>query len=158
MTPQELEFIYGSETPDVARTRIEPLANGGNPIAQFYMGHLCDEAGDETSAVNWYRKASNSDYLPAKHFLASFMYYGLGTDQDVPRALLLFREAAERGYADSQCRLGLYLLESADTRAEALTWLRKARSQGHMAAIQTLAKEGDSALMRRSAPGRADDR
>jgi TPR repeat protein len=144
MTPDEIEDSYNDDSTDIAWTRIQPLAEAGNPVAQFYMGHLCDEVRDQSGAVAWYRKAAEQGYLPAKHYLASFIYYGMGTSQDIQAALALFREAGEQGDDASQWRLGAHLISDPRTREEGLTWLRRARAQGHIGAIELLAKEGDA--------------
>jgi hypothetical protein len=144
MTPEEIQRSYEDEPANIARTRIQPLAEAGDPVAQFYMGQLCDEARDQVAALAWYRKASQNGLLDAMHYVASFTYHGFGIAQDVESALRLFRKAAEAGQVDSQWRLGSHLVQEASTRDEGLRWLRLALSQGHIAAMEALAKEGDA--------------
>ena len=140
MSPQEIENVYDTEEPTTARSILLPFAEAGDPVAQFYMGHLCDEdePSDKEAALGWYRKSSEGGFLDGTHFLASFTYYGFGTAQDIDEALRLFRSAAEAGLADSQWKLGQHLLSVSPSRDEAISWLKRAASQGHPAAIELL--------------------
>lgn len=142
MTPEQIESIYDDEEASRAREMLAPVAEGGDAVAQFYMGHLCDEGSppNREAAIEWYRKASNSGYVDGTHYLASFMYFGFGTKQDIEEALRLFRIAAEAGLAASQWKLGQHLLGESGRREEAIDWLARAASQGHPAAIELLAE------------------
>jgi TPR repeat protein len=141
MTPEQAERIYDDEDPVRARELLPPAAEGGNPAAQYYMGHLCDEESPKNpeEAVSWYRKSSIAGFLPGTHYLASFMCHGYGTPQNIDEALRLFRLAAEAGLDSSQLKLGQHLLSEPSSRNEALRWLREAATQGHQAAIELLA-------------------
>jgi TPR repeat protein len=140
MNPSQIESIYDDEPPERARAVLEPLALAGDPVAQFYMGHLCDEEGPslQPQALEWYRKASHGGHLEATHWFASFTYHGFGTAADVTAALALFRQCAEKGLASSQWKLGQHLLSGPGNRPEAEEWLKKAASQGHTGAIELL--------------------
>lgn len=60
--------------------------------------------------------------------------------KDSIRAISLFRQAAEKGYAPAQNRLGYHLLhaQEQDTRLEGIEWLEKAAMQGDHTAESNL--------------------
>lgn len=142
MTPKQIEAIYDNEEPSRAWEMLYSIAEGGDAVAQFYLGHLCDEASppNREAAIEWYRKSSDGGYVDGTHYLASFIYFGFGTPQDIEEALRLFRIAAEAGLDASQWKLGQHLLGESSRREEALGWLTRAASQGHPAAIELLAE------------------
>ena len=139
------EDIYYDEDPEVARVQLLALAREGSPEAKFFLGHLADEGSpaDATGALAWYRKSAEGGYLEAKHRVASFLYHGMGTAQDLPAAVALFRECAESGLDTSQWKLGQHLLQFPSSRVEAIGWLKMAAAQGHTGAIELLAEAGE---------------
>ncbi len=143
MNADQIEAIYNDEEPDVARGLLLPEAELGNPIAQFYVGQLCAEESprNDEVAVGWFRKSAVAGYPVGIHYLASHMYFGFGTPQDIEGALKLFREAALLGLDASQWKLGQHLLSQPGHRDETLEWLRLAAAQGHGAARALL--DGD---------------
>ena len=146
MSSPSAEDIYHDESPEAARKLLLELASAGDHDAEFHLGHLADESSprDQASALLWYRKAAASGHLEAAHWAASFMYFGMGTEQDIEGALAMFRSCAESGLDSSQWKLGQHLLAVPGKRNEALHWLRLAAAQGHTAAIDILASEGDA--------------
>jgi TPR repeat protein len=146
MTSDQISGIYDDEASEEAWEQLLPLANAGNPVAQFYMGHLCDELSprDQEQAYAWYRKSSDGDFLEGTHYLASFTYHGMGTPRDVETALELFRKSAEAGLDASQWKLGQHLLTSDEGRVEAIHWLKLAAAQGHPAALDLLRESGEA--------------
>lgn len=147
MTPDQISDIYYDEAPETAWARLLPLANAGDPVAQFYMGHLCDELSprDQEQAYAWYQKSSDGGFLEGTHYLASFTYHGMGRLRDIEKALLLFRRSAEAGLDASQWKLGQHLLHSGESRKEAIHWLRLAAAQGHPAAAELLRDNNEDA-------------
>jgi len=145
MTPDQISDLYHDEAPETAWDRLLPLANAGDPVAQFYMGHLCDELSprDQEQAHAWYQKSSDGGFLEGTHYLASFTYHGMGTLRDIETALLLFRRSAEAGLDASQWKLGQHLLQSEEDHEEAIRWLKLAAAQGHPAAIDLLHENGE---------------
>ncbi|TMQ08636.1 MAG: sel1 repeat family protein [Deltaproteobacteria bacterium] len=87
------------------RDRLEPLASGGDPIAQLWLARLYDlfpfgkgtpEEGQV--AMTWYKRAADQHLAVAEHFLFRVHNYGLlGAATDVQQALAFL----ERAYADS---------------------------------------------------------
>src|SRR5215510_15149107 len=121
MSPQEIEDIYEDQEPEVARSLLLLLAEAGDPVAQFYMGHLCEEEtpSNKEAAIAWYRKSSAGGLLDGTHYLASFLYYGFGAPPDIDEALCLFESAAKAGLDASQWKLGQHLLTVPGRRDEA---------------------------------------
>jgi hypothetical protein len=146
MTSPSAEDIYEEEAPDIARERLLERAAEGDHDAEFYLGHLAEEASppDRDLALRWYTKAAQAGHLEAQHWAASFMYFGMGTEQDVDGAVSQFRACAEKGLDASQWKLGQHLLAVPGQRIEALGWLRLAAAQGHSGAIELLASEGEA--------------
>jgi uncharacterized protein len=142
MATPTIEDIYYDESPEHAKSLLEPLASAGDTDAQFHMGHLCDEEGPShrPEAREWYRKASAGGHLEATHWLASFMYHGFGDPPDVDAALSLFRQCAEAGLDGSQWKLGQHLASEPKTLEEGIAWLRMAAAQGNSAAVELLAE------------------
>lgn len=139
------ENIYYDADPEEAHVQLLELATNGDHEAEFYLGHL-EEEGSPPNAVGalaWYRKAAEGGFLEAKHWVASFLYHGMGTAQDIPTAVSLLRECAETGLDASQWKLGQHLLQSPASRAEALSWLKLAASQGHTGATELLVEAGE---------------
>jgi TPR repeat protein len=139
------EDIYYDADPEEAREQLLELAGGGDHEAEFYLGHLAEESSpsDAVEALAWYRKAAAGGLLEAKHWVASFLYHGIGTAQDLSAALALLRECAEAGLDASQWKLGQHLLQFRGSRAEALRWLNRAADQGHTGASELLAEAGE---------------
>jgi TPR repeat protein len=136
------EDIYFDLEPELANLKLLELAAAGNHDAEFYLGHIADEASppDAEEALTWYKKAAEGGHLEAKHWFASFLYHGMGADQDLNAAVLMFRECAAAGLDASQWKLGQHLLQFPEARTEALEWLKLASVQGHTAAIELLAQ------------------
>lgn len=143
MSPED---IYYELEPAEAREQLLAIASDGDHQAEFYLGHLADEESprDQAGALEWYRKSAAGGFLEAKHWVASFMYHGMGTVQDVAGAVRLLRECAEAGLDSSCWKLGQHLLQYPESREDAIRWLRLAASKGHTGAIEMLAEAGAS--------------
>jgi TPR repeat protein len=89
---------------------IRPLAEGGNPTAQYELGHLYYEGWGVPQAAaestKWYRLAAIQGHPGAQHMLALSYEYGRGVPSNEVEALKWLRSAAEQGYGSSQYRLG----------------------------------------------------
>ena len=135
--------IYDQESPDRAEELLAPLAAAGSAEAQFYLGHLADEGSPRRPevALAWYRLASAGGFSEAKHWVASFLYYGKGAPQDIPAALALFRECAMAGDPASQWKLGEHLCQFPDSRPEGTAFLHAAAAQGHPVAAELLSQQ-----------------
>jgi eukaryotic-like serine/threonine-protein kinase len=89
---------------------------------------------DPVQALSWYLKAAQQDLPGAQFRLGSMYEEGVGTNQDVQRAVKYFRGAADAGYAEAQNRMGFLYATGSDgisqDPAQAVTWYRKAADQG----------------------------
>jgi TPR repeat protein len=141
MTPEDI--YYDLDAAD-ARVKLLELAATGDHEAEFYLGHLADEQSprDQAGALDWYKKAAAGGFLEAKHWMASFMYHGMGTAQDIEGAVAVFRECAAAGHDASRWKLGQHLLQFPEHHDEAIHWLQLAASHGHDGAIEILQKGG----------------
>jgi TPR repeat protein len=94
---------------------LRPLADQGNPDAQFNLGMMCAHGHgapqDYGEAVKWYRKAADQGFGAAWANLGEMHANGQGVPQDYAQAAKLFRTAATRGNGAAQNGLGvLYLM------------------------------------------------
>jgi len=141
MSPEDIYYDLDAAE---ARERLLALALAGDHQAEFYLGHLADEESprDQAGALDWYRKSAAGGFLEAKHWVASFMYHGMGTVQDVAGAVDLLRECAAAGLDSSCWKLGQHLLQFPESRDEAIRWLKLAATKGHGGAIDLLTEAG----------------
>jgi TPR repeat protein len=87
------------------RSRLEPLARGGDALAQFWLAQLYDlypfgkgTPDEGVVAMTWYQRAADQHLAIAEHFLFRVHGYALlDVPVDVPKAL----EFLERAYADA---------------------------------------------------------
>ena len=132
-----------------------PLAEAGNPKAQLLLGSIYDLTdgthgvkSDNTKARFWYEKAVKQDYTPAFRELGRHL---IRESADAKRGYRLVMVAAERGDAEAQFTLGIYLSSSGwgvpEDRAAARKWFLKAIEQKYSYAATYLLKmykdEGD---------------
>ncbi len=118
-----VETIKPAQKPGDALTDAEKIdllrekADQGEPAAQFRLGVMY-ETGEYPAipkslkkAAEYYEKAADQGYMPAKNKMAVIYYHGLaGYEKDVTKSIALFKEAADSGRADSRFMLGsLYL-------------------------------------------------
>jgi TPR repeat protein len=136
------ETIYEEEPIERAKALLAPRAEAGDAEAQFYLGHLFDLDSPRRPDISlaWYRKAAGNGFAEARHWIASFLYHGMGTEPDIPAALELFRANALAGDNASQCTLGGHLLQFPESRSEGLHWLQKSAAQGNLIAEELLAE------------------
>jgi len=131
---------------------LEPLARGGNPLAQsrlamlYYHGHGVRES--DALALQWFDRAARQGLAEAQFHLGNMYAYGLAglpLDTDANRlAAQWYFEAARQGHADAQYSLGiLFLTGSGVTQdsAEARKWIARAAAQGHADASTYLREE-----------------
>jgi TPR repeat protein len=81
----------------VAMRELMPLAEGGNAMAQHYVGFMYDNGEgvpvDYQQAVVWYSKAAEQGNPIAQHNLGMMYGLGLGVQQDWVQALKWFNLA-----------------------------------------------------------------
>ncbi len=88
-----------------------PLAEQGDPSAQFYLGLLYDKGDgvpqDYTMARKWYEKAAAQGYAMAQTKLGVLYANGRGVLLNYTKAREWFEKAAAQGDAEAQFSLGL---------------------------------------------------
>ncbi|MGC8915628.1 MAG: tetratricopeptide repeat protein [Thermoanaerobaculum sp.] len=128
-----------------ARALLQPLAEGGDPEAQYLLGHALDQGfgskPDPREALAWWLRAASQGH-PEATFRAGMAYlHGRGVDPDVPRALELLKQAATYGSHLAELEIGkALLLQSlgAGHEAEAALWLDCAARGGNREAAEIL--------------------
>jgi len=121
---------------------LEPLARGGDALAQvrlgilYYHGHGVRES-DRTASL-WFQRAADQGLAEAQFHLANMYAYGLAPapEGEDPQRLAArwYFEAARQGHAEAQYSLGvLFLTGSGVTLSadEARKWMGRAAAQGH---------------------------
>src|SRR3954470_21295376 len=99
------------------RSRLEPLARGGDALAQFWLAQLYDlyPFGKGTSeeglvAMTWYQRAAEQHLAIAEHFLFRAYSVGrLGTSTDLPKALTFLEGAYEDAAGELKAEVALDL-------------------------------------------------
>lgn len=80
-----------------------PLAEGGDPVAQYNLGLLyLDGHGVPQSteeAANWFRRAAEQDYTEAQHNLGAMYASGQGVKKDYVQAYKWLNICAAKGNA-----------------------------------------------------------
>src|ERR1700734_672649 len=80
-----------------------PLAESGDPIAQFNLGLLyLDGHGvpqNPMEAANWFRRAAEQDYVQAQHNLGAMYGSGQGVKRDFVQAYKWLNICAAKGNA-----------------------------------------------------------
>jgi TPR repeat protein len=105
---------------------IRPLAEKGDPAAQFRLGVMYEEARgvplDYQEAVKWFRLAADRGNANGQYSLGVSYYTGEGVAKDDHEAFKWFRLATQQGDAFAQRVLGvMYEQEERPLRREHLT-------------------------------------
>jgi uncharacterized protein len=104
MAPSELEIeaIFEDSSPEEAMRLLSPLAEGGHPVAQFYVGELHGLGDgvprDEAAALHWYLKSAASGYARAHHYIGVCYKIGMGCEPDAALARRHFEAASRLGF------------------------------------------------------------
>jgi TPR repeat protein len=90
---------------------LRPLAEQGNPQAQYTLGYIYAEGEsvpeDDGEAVRWYRKAAEQSDADAQNELGVMYAAGRGVSKDDAEAVKWYRMAAVQGHIGAQTNLGL---------------------------------------------------
>ncbi len=114
-----------------------PLADQGNPEAQFYLGLMYDlgqgVGQSDKESLKLYRSAADQGYPMAQYYLGLMYDNGQGVPQDFKEALRLYRLAGSQGSALAQYHLG-FMYENGNGVGkdfqEAEKWYRLAANLG----------------------------
>ena len=109
--------------------------------AQFRLAEAYEDGlgvkFDISLAVTLYEKSANLGHMMAQYQLGVFYYWGIeeeGIDPNYKKAAKYYRMAAEQGYAETQCELGIMYRKGLGVPKDdkkAANWLLKAAEQGH---------------------------
>ncbi len=125
-----------------AREKLRTLAEGGDTVAEHYMGQLYLSGRvvtkSEERAVEWFRRAAAKGDIASAHNLGVIHERTSGALRSPGEALKWYRFAAERGFARSQANLGRLLSQAQDP--EARQWIEKAAAQKEPHGIYLLGK------------------
>ena len=96
---------------DFTVAQLKPLAEDGNELAQFELGHMYENGRgvtqDYAEAMKWYRLAADQGYAKAQNNLGYMYRRGEGVSQDNAEAVKWYRLAAEQGNVSAQNNLGV---------------------------------------------------
>lgn len=122
-----------------ALTLLRPLAERGDPPAQYYLGLMYQDGKglpeDLAQALGWYRRAADRNLPSAQKNLADLYYLGKGVARDYAAAANWYRKAAEAGHSEAQFMIGHMYHKGygvPQDRAEAAKWYRTAEDQGYV--------------------------
>jgi uncharacterized protein len=127
---------------DLESRKIEltKAANAGDAESQYMLGRLALETKnppDHSTAVYWFRIASESNHLKAQEILGAQLFSGLGVPVNPKEASMWWHKAAMAGSSTAQASLGvLYALGSGVEKnlIESYKWLTVAAINGNEAA------------------------
>ena len=89
---------------------LEPLADEGNAVAQFYLGFMYRSGQGVSRSANaawkWYRRAADQGLAEAQNNLGAMYRNGQGVWRDYAEAQSWYRRAAVQGLALAQYNLG----------------------------------------------------
>ena len=101
---------------------LQPLAEGGDPVVQFWLGILYYNGEgvrrDFVEAVRLYTLSAEQRYVGAQNALAVCYRNGLGVEKNNTEAFTLLNIAANRGFKPAQFNLGLMYECGADGAIE----------------------------------------
>jgi uncharacterized protein len=134
---------------------LQPLADDGNPYAQWYIGMLYEQGGVQVTlterkreAEKWYRKAFMSARPLAENgdakaqFLLGMLNQGYrGLDKNDEESLKWLQKSAENDYINAQAELAyMYQFGQGATHnyAEAAKWYRRAAQNGGSSSVRSL--------------------
>ena len=76
----------------------QPLAQKGDPEAQFYVGEVYEKgmgrSPDESLAVSWYLRSAENGYAPAQLSLGRMYERGLGVKKNLSKAVAWYQKAS----------------------------------------------------------------
>ena len=134
-----------------AKSRIEALAEKGNPSAQVMMGWFSHFGigvpQDSPTAAKWYQKAAEQNFSVGQSTFGFMYAKGDGVPKNSVEAIKWFRKAAEQNNAMAQMNFGFMYLNGdgvSKDLVEGIKWIRKAAEQNHPMAQRNLGYYYDS--------------
>ena len=123
---------------EAAMLEWRPLADTGDPRAQYYLGLMYARGegvpADSLQAAHWFRKSAEQGNAQSQYHLGMLYANGKGVPEDDRQAIHWLGESARQGEARAQFNLGImYELGEGvpkDDR-QAVIWYQQAAEQGH---------------------------
>jgi uncharacterized caspase-like protein len=146
---------WGSLAPDQA-LQLASLADEGNVRAMIGLGYMSLAAGDKArfkpeKAFDLFTRAAEKGDPEAMFELGKLYEKGIGTEQDVARALALYQKAADLGFADAINDLGFLYYQGAigqkPDRRKAVALFLKAADLRHPQAMYNVAALIDDGIV-----------
>jgi len=92
-----------------------PLADSGNPRAQYLLGSLYENGKgvlkDMDRAIDLYKKSAASGYSGAQNSLGVFYEMGIGVLQDYKESFFWYKKAADQGHPQAIMNVGFLYLD-----------------------------------------------
>ena len=120
----------------------------GHLDSQSILGELYDNQGNSKETFNWWNRAAEAGYIPARNQLAMKYYYGgsifgpeKGWKQDYPKAFAIWLKDAQNGHAPAQFMVAEMHHRGqgvAQDYAEAWAWFRLSLHRGYKLAGDSL--------------------
>ncbi len=111
----------------------QPLAEKGDPVAQYQLGTLYAEGKgigqNDATAAMWFERSATQGNANAQYNLGASYAEGLGVTKDEAVAVRWFKRAAEQGMAYAQLNLGILYATGRGTpvdNVESVKWLELA--------------------------------
>jgi hypothetical protein len=130
------ETLYWEGEDQAAYDLWEPLAEAGNPEAQFRMGLFLfsdhDDTSDREKGLDWFRKAAKQHHALSQHIVTAVMVRD-GVDYCEEEVLRLVESSAQNGARRAQLNLGnIYFRDLCNTLdlKKGLRYLLLSASQG----------------------------
>jgi TPR repeat protein len=117
-----------------AAALLNPLAQAGDPLAQFALAVMHDDGRGMTQnfsrALSWYKKSAHNGLVDAQYMVGRLYGRGRGAAQDPSAAFFWFTIARAGGHPDAarlsdQQRSQISQAEQRRVEAKAASWLEK---------------------------------
>ena len=114
---------YNAKDYITAFKEFRPLAELGNPVAQYYLSIMYNNGQsviqDYSESLKWNRRSAEQGYARAQLDMGLAYWLGMGVTSNDLEALKWFRLSAEQGNADAQFYIGnIYETAGTDDTAE----------------------------------------
>jgi hypothetical protein len=136
-TMEQAMVAYRAGDFERARRTWLPLADGGNPRAQYMLGYMAEtglgQPWSNHEAAGWYQRAAAQGEPEAQLRLGDLYLRGMGVARDPIEGARLFEAAARGGDAQGAYRYGLALFRGVGVSQDfdaALRWFREAARGG----------------------------
>lgn len=157
---ENLRVAWSDIRPD-QETRLASLAQAGDTRSMVGLAYIRlnadDGRYDPLAAARLLEQAAAAGSAEAQFELAQLLEMGLGVAQDIPRAITLYRAAADQEFADALNDLGFMHFQGGmglpQDQAKALGYFERAARQRHPEAMYNYAALIDDKLV----PGRGPD-